>query len=76
MNQTKASLLGAPAGVYYVLYRGPNRQWYWSLRSANHRVIADGAEGYKRRIDAAAGVDLVKGSMDAPVFSGRKLVQA
>ncbi len=61
--------------MYYVLYKA-NKQWFWSLRAENHRIIADGAEGYRRRIDAAAGVELVKGSKEAPVFSGKKMVQA
>ena len=31
------------------LYRGAGRLWYWHLRAANGRIIADGAEGYTRR---------------------------
>jgi len=63
-------------GSYFVIYKGFSKQWFWSLRAANHRVIADGAESYRRRIDAAAGIEMVKRSMEAPVFSGKKLVQA
>ncbi len=62
--------------MYFVIFRAANKQWYWSLRAANHKVIADSAEGYRRRIDAAAGIDLIKATKVVPVFSGKKLVQA
>lgn len=41
------------------IYRGRNRQWFWRLRAANGKIIADGAEGYARTgnaLRAAVGV--------------------
>lgn len=29
--------------IYY------NRNWYWRLRAANGKIIADGAEGYQTK---------------------------
>jgi uncharacterized protein YegP (UPF0339 family) len=31
-------------------------RWYWRAMAANGQVVADGGEGYVRRIDARAAV--------------------
>ncbi len=31
---------------YFQIYRGSNGNWYWRLRDTNHKIIADGSEGY------------------------------
>jgi uncharacterized protein YegP (UPF0339 family) len=36
-------------GVRY--YQDTAGQWRWRVKSANGRVVADGAEGYTRRAD-------------------------
>jgi len=28
-------------------FQSPDQQWRWRLRAKNHRIIADGAEGYQ-----------------------------
>lgn len=44
-----------------------NDEWYWRLRAANGQIIAVGGEGYKNKADCLRGIELVKGSGDAPV---------
>ncbi len=35
-------------------------EFRWRLRANNNEIIADSAEGYKRKADCEHGVDLVK----------------
>ncbi len=45
-----------------------DNKWYWRLKAANNvDIIADGGQGYKNKSDCLHGIDLVKGSGDAPV---------
>ncbi len=53
-------------GLSYEVYREPNGDWRWRLRSQNGNTIADSGEGYRRKEACLAGIDLVKGSYDAP----------
>lgn len=47
--------------MYFYLYKSQaNNQWYWKLRSSNHKTIADGSEGYINKQDAIHGINLVK----------------
>jgi uncharacterized protein YegP (UPF0339 family) len=34
--------------------------WYWHIKSANGRIIADGGEGYENKTDAQTGAALAK----------------
>jgi uncharacterized protein YegP (UPF0339 family) len=54
--------------IFHIFARGHGRerQWYWHLKSANGKIIANG-EGYKRRKDACDAVGLVKSAYDAEV---------
>lgn len=42
-----------------VILQGPSAsgEFYWSLRAGNGRVIADGAEGYRRKAGAQRAID-------------------
>lgn len=44
----------------FILYRDRKREWRWRLKARNGRVIADSAEGYKRKRDAEYGVLLIQ----------------
>lgn len=63
------------ASVQYVLCATPwprrrpvTRNARWRLRAANHKIIADSSEGYAKEADCLAGIKLVKGSANAPVY--------
>ncbi len=43
-----------------------SRQWRWRLVARNGEPIASG-EGYHNKADCRAAIELVKGSIDAPV---------
>ncbi len=55
--------------TYFIIYKSTsNHQWYWTLYSANHKKVADSAEGYWNKADCEHGINLVKGSYNAPVY--------
>ncbi len=54
--------------MHYVIYKDRSNQWRWTLFAANNRKIADSAESYWNRADCLAGVNLVKGSVNAPIY--------
>jgi uncharacterized protein YegP (UPF0339 family) len=46
--------------MYFIIWQSNNNSnWYWRLMSANHKTIADGAEGYVNKSDCLYGVGLV-----------------
>ena len=53
--------------MYYEIYKDTAGEWRWRLHAANHQIIATSGEGYTRRADCLAAIDLVKSSQDAPV---------
>ena len=51
----------------FKLYKDTAGEWRWKLLAKNNEVIADSAEGYRRRYEAAKAVDRVKKLVaDAP----------
>ena len=54
--------------MQYHVYKDLNGQWRWRLLAANNRIIADSAEGYWNQSDCVSGINLVKGSSQAPVY--------
>lgn len=46
--------------MYFYLYTDKQGQWRWNLRSANHQIICDSAEGYTSKQGAMHGIALVK----------------
>lgn len=46
--------------MYFILYKDKLNQWRWNMNSANHKIIATGAEGYFNKQDAVHGINLVK----------------
>lgn len=51
----------------YELYRDDRHEWRWRCRTANGNVVADSGQGYAHRGDCERGIQLVKGSSEAPV---------
>lgn len=55
------------------LYRDADRDWRWRLVAKNGRILADSAEGYRRKRDALKGAGRVVGVGeldDHPVIPG------
>ena len=52
----------------YVMYKDRLNQWRWQLISANSKIIADSGEGYFNKADCLNGINLTKGSANAPVY--------
>ena len=63
----KGELEQTPDGPAYFVYQDTSSEWRWQLRAANHRIIADSAEGYRDKQDCLHAISLVKDSKDAPV---------
>jgi uncharacterized protein YegP (UPF0339 family) len=51
----------------YKVYKDKAGEWRWRLVAANGRTVADSGEGYHNKADCLAGIELVKGSKNAPV---------
>jgi uncharacterized protein YegP (UPF0339 family) len=49
----------------FEVYRDATGDWRWRLRHQNGQVVAESAEGYRRREDCEHGIDLVKQSASA-----------
>lgn len=43
------------------LYQDPSRDWRWRFRHVNGRIMADSAEGYRRKQAARHGARVVCG---------------
>lgn len=52
----------------YYMYLDNQGRWRWQLMAANHRIIADSAEGYVNKKDCRDAITLVQGSALAPVY--------
>lgn len=55
--------------MYYRMYRDNQHQWRWTFYS-NNRAIAVSSESYVNKADCQRGIELVKGSNNAPVYEG------
>lgn len=46
--------------IFVRMFRGENKQWYWHARhKRNHRIMADGGEGYKQRSSCMHGINTI-----------------
>jgi len=53
--------------MYFEMWQNAtNKNWYWHLKSANHKIVATGGEGYINKADCQAAIALVKSSYTAP----------
>ena len=55
--------------MYFEMYRDARGEWRWRLKAANHEQIAASSEGYINKSDCLHSIELVKGSMDASVYT-------
>ena len=46
-------------------YRDAKGEWRWRMKARNGRIVADGAEGYKRRIDCVRQYARIAGAIEA-----------
>ena len=53
--------------MHFEIYQDHNKQWRWRLRATNGRIIAVASESYIEKGDCEHGIELVKGSANAPV---------
>jgi uncharacterized protein YegP (UPF0339 family) len=44
----------------FEVYKSPNGEYRWRLKSANGQIIATGGEGYTRKDGALNGIDAVR----------------
>jgi uncharacterized protein YegP (UPF0339 family) len=51
----------------FELHKDGAGEWRWRLRTTNGNVVADSAEGYRRREDCERGIDIVRSAANAPV---------
>lgn len=52
--------------MHFRLYQDKAKQWRWSLHASNGQQIANSGEGYVKKSDCVHGIELVKGSGNAP----------
>jgi uncharacterized protein len=53
--------------MYYQIYRDARGEWRWRFRAANHRILADSAEGYSNREDCLWVIGQISTSGNAKV---------
>ncbi len=51
----------------YHVYKDAGGEWRWRLKAANSQIVADSGQGYSSKQSCKEGIDIVKGSADAPV---------
>lgn len=48
------------SALRFTLYQDGREEWRWRLRARNNRVIADSAEGYKRKSSALKQIESIR----------------
>lgn len=51
----------------FYIYRDAHKEWRWKLFAKNGRIIADSAEGYRRKSGIQNALSLVMACGDAPM---------
>jgi uncharacterized protein len=52
----------------YVVFRDQSKEWRWRLKADNGESIAVSGEGYVNKQDCIYAIQLVKSSIDVPVY--------
>lgn len=64
-NTTTKRGAGGIRGLYFFIYRGRGtRNWYWRLKAANNRIIADSGEGYVNKGDCVSIVATLQAQVE------------
>jgi uncharacterized protein YegP (UPF0339 family) len=50
------------------VYKDRRNEYRWRLIAANGKILADSAEGYTTKQSCKDGIELVKGTTNAPVL--------
>jgi uncharacterized protein YegP (UPF0339 family) len=50
------------------VYKDRRNEYRWRLIAANGKILADSAEGYTTKQSCKDGIELVKGTTNAPVI--------
>lgn len=53
---------------HYQVYKDSGGYWRWRYVASNGRIIGDSGEGYVHKSDCLAGIALMKGSSNSPVY--------
>ena len=60
---------GIMAGEYFEIVKATNRQYFWRLRSANHRIIGNAADTYINKQHAIDMAHVVRSlSVRTPIY--------
>ena len=51
----------------FYVYRDAAEMWRWRLRAADHKIIADSAQGYTKKTECYHAISLVKAATNATV---------
>ena len=54
--------------MYYQVYKDTGGFWRWRYVASNGRIISDSAEGYHNKSDCLAGITIMKGSSNSPIY--------
>ncbi len=46
--------------AYIEVHQGEDKQWYWSLKAANHQIVAVGGEGFSSKSSCLGSIEAVK----------------
>jgi uncharacterized protein YegP (UPF0339 family) len=52
----------------YTVYRDKSGYWRWRYKARNGKIISDSGEGYVNKSDCQAGINIMKGSTNDPVY--------
>ncbi len=56
--------------MYFRVFQDRAFEWRWTLFAANHRKIADSAEGYSSKQNCLHGLSLIRGPNGPPIIEG------
>lgn len=52
------------AGSRIEIYQDKKNEWRWRLKAANHKIVAESGEGYKKRQGLEKNLNLVRDIME------------
>jgi uncharacterized protein YegP (UPF0339 family) len=55
--------------MIYWIYKDSKDDWRWFLKTIDGEPIAESGKGYKAKYDCERGLNLARGSANAPVYT-------